>query len=292
LTTTTLAGLLFIDGKAREGLREIKAACAIPAATAFQLQSFLERLKLLFELGIERRFVTRALHIVKKAINHRNKHCHCDRVFLWKDHRGDSTKPNDERLSPAATAALEKEIVRALVKDWAVGPHDLAICGGSSPRDIVFAEQCLKRRARVWFLMRRPLERLERGATGERWPFKDAAWRQRFQNLRAHRNCEVWLDSDRLGNPLESFDGAHTKRLAIRRHHQWLLNTAEMEAESGHSAGRSSKDDLTCGRLYGLFYQDGQRGDDESAEFQALLQRVREFNNYQGNVKVIPGRRP
>jgi hypothetical protein len=290
-STTTLAGILLIDGKARKALREIKAACAIPAATAFQLQTFHARLELLLELGIELPFVNRALDIVDDAIAHRNKHRDFKRVFLWKDYRGDSAKPNDDPFSRAATASLEKEIASVLAKEWAIREGDLAICGGSSPRDIVFAEQCLKRRARVWFLMRRPLERLERGATGERWPFKDAAWRQRFQSLRAHRNCKVWLDSDRLGNPVESFDGAHTKRLAIRRHQQWLLNTAEMEAEPVHRAGRPSESDSTSARLYGLFYRDGQRGDDESAEFQALLQRVREFNNYQGNVKVIPDRR-
>jgi hypothetical protein len=68
-------------------------------------------------------------------------------------------------------------------------------------------------------------------------------------------------------------------------HTQWLINTAEMEAEPATSVFRPAPDrsEPAGGRLHGVFLWNG-----DAAENQAfLIQRVNRFNGYRAQVHII-----
>src|SRR6185295_16993505 len=73
---------------------------------------------------------------------------------------------------------------------------------------------------------------------------------------------------------------------AVRRHKQWLINTATMEASPASKPGEISRVAKTT-TLHGLFLWDGSRvsGDpDDSSDF---VREVERFDGYQGEVKIV-----
>ena len=74
------------------------------------------------------------------------------------------------------------------------------------------------------------------------------------------------------------------------RHTQWLINTAEVEAEpvtSLKQKDRHEQQETRPGRLYGLFLWNGQGAADDIEQVSFLIRRVNEFNGYQGHVHTI-----
>jgi hypothetical protein len=279
--TTTLAGLLLIDGKCPEALTEIRSACAIPTATTFQLQSFRDRLELLRELNIESGFVNEALAAVDAAMANTGEHCPCERVFLW---AGDAAM----RVEHVTQAIKE-----VLSKKWCLTDRDLAICGGTTESDIIFAEVCLELGARVRILMRDPILPELREAL---WPFKSEEWNERFHKLVPPRPTspsdrrEVWFDTEHLGKPVEKLTTSDLAKFVRHRHTQWLINTAEVEAEPVTLPKRKDHHEQQVtqpGRLYGLFLWNGQGAADDIEQVSFLIRRVNEFNGYQGHVHTI-----
>src|SRR5262245_37376652 len=171
--TTTLAGIVFMDGDAARAVKEIEVACAIPAATSFQLRSFRYRLELLEELGVQLDFVKEALSIVDQSIKSRNKRCTCERVFLWRGYPIDAPHRRVPRFPASQVGAVERAITEML-NDWQLGPGDLAICGGMTESDVLFADVCLKLEARVRLILRRPEHLVPNEPEQPLWPFADA----------------------------------------------------------------------------------------------------------------------
>jgi tetratricopeptide (TPR) repeat protein len=286
---TTLAGILFMDGDHESALANIRAACAIPAATSFQLQSFRERLELLDALEVKSEFVKRALEIVNKAIGARSIQCSCERVFLWSGYPIDDSKRQQPRFPSNRVEVVTNVIERILKDEWSLNSRDLGICGGTTESDIIFAEICLRLGARIRIMLREPI-----GAelSEPLWPFRSPDWQQRFhQLLLPGERKEIWIDTEHLGTPVEGSGRQDSKCFVTRRQKQWLINTAQMEAEPiMKDSARAAEGQQTLpgpGRLYGLFlWEEGGRTDDpEDPSF--FIRRVSDFNGYQGQVKTI-----
>jgi hypothetical protein len=69
-----------------------------------------------------------------------------------------------------------------------------------------------------------------------------------------------------------------------RRHKNWLINTAKMEAEP-HQTCAEQPD--SAPRLFGLFLWNGKGGGDNPEDPSYFIRQVDEFNGYQGQVKTI-----
>jgi hypothetical protein len=207
-------------------------------------------------------------------------------VFLWKGCAIDAPNRSVPRFPASRVGAVEKAVGEILEKDWKLGKGDLAICGGATESDVIFAEACLRLGARVRLMLLRP----ERGglspAPDKRlWPFADTTWRSRFQRLLSHEHCQTWFDTDHLGSALDGFSHQNIEEFLTRRHNQWLINTAEMEAEPTTTPGGKTDNGPT--RLHGLFLVTPHHAEHDAAEVAFLMHRVNEFDGYRGDVKTI-----
>jgi hypothetical protein len=116
------------------------------------------------------------------------------------------------RFPPAKEGPVRREIAAQLSR-WSTGPGDIAICSGACGADILFAEACLERGARVMLLIPLPEDMfLQRSVT-----FADADWESRYRALRAR--CETRFQHEALGPPAERED-------VFERNNRWCLDTA------------------------------------------------------------------
>jgi tetratricopeptide (TPR) repeat protein len=283
-TTTTLAGLEMMSGDPKKGLRGIREACSIPGATFFQVHSFRERLLLLNELEFKPEFVPAALQTVERTFLAKNKHCTCHRVFLWAGEAVDRPDQLSRHSFEECFAAIERQIDDAL-ESWKVGKNDLAICEGVYEADLLFAEACYRRGARVRLMLLNPPEN---GSPHALWPFRSAEIEQRFHDLRSSRGIEVWFHSDHLGS-VSPFSG-QTPRDIRQRHKRWLINTARMEAEqvlTSEPIAPMEQSDGPNDRLFGLVLWDGHGTGEDPDDPSYFVRLVNEFGGYRGRVKII-----
>jgi hypothetical protein len=283
-TTTTLAGIVFMEGHPATALKEIEVACAIPAATSFQLQTFRYRLELLEELGVQMDFVNKTLSIVDRSLASRNDRCTCERVFLWRGCPIDKPGQLRPRFPLSQVGTVEQVMADVLKNEWKVGRGDLALCGGTSESDVIFAEICLGLGAAVRFMLRKP-EQLGRNEPEQPlWPFADRGWRARFQRLLSQKNCAAWFDTDHLGSASDGLGRAGIEDFLRRRQSQWLINTAEMEAEPTIAQGVETNGET---RLHGLFLSEASNPNSDADDTSFLMRRVNEFDGYRGRVRTI-----
>jgi hypothetical protein len=246
-------------------LDKIESACSLPAPTTFQLQSFQARLQLIRDLGVATTFVENALGIVTGKLNQTRRDCGCARVFVWLG----PESPDGDRSSEQPRVDIDRLIqtIQAALKLEQGNANDLCICASGTDSDLGFAEACHQLGARVRLM--------SRTAVGEErnqplWPFTETSQPQRWETLiEAGDRIELWRDDEHLG-PANEDVGDCT--VALRRHHEWVLDTVEMESES------PSWQALPKRRVVGgLFLLDGQP--DLSArprlvEFRDLISRL------------------
>jgi tetratricopeptide (TPR) repeat protein len=300
--TTTLAGVHLIEGDKSKALAAIRQACAIPGFTAFQLQTFRDRLDLLASLSVDSDFVEPALTIVDGAIKKVGIRCDCERVVLWAGDTIDRPTQKPRALAVSEVEYLAKKIDSALC-EWAINQNDLSICGGITETDVIFAERCLKLGARVRIMLRDPIA----DETSEPlWPFAEPEWQERFRQLvEPAERKEIWIDTKHLGRPLGAYTQQQPLEFVRRRHQQWILNTACMEAERRTIIQRQQipKTDVapavektgietshrisSSARLYGLFLWDDSGKRDDLLDITFLIRGVANYANHQGTVKVI-----
>ncbi len=291
---TTLAGILLIDGDHESALANVREACAIPAATSFQLQSFRERLELLVALDVNSEVVARGLEVVDKGIGVRSNHCTCERVFLWSGYPIDGPARQQPRFPSNQVEAVTNVIETILRDEWKLKSSDLAICGGMTESDVIFAEVCLKLNARIRIMLRQPIGS---ELSEPFWPFRSSEWKRRFHDLLLPgKGKEIWIDNEHLGSPVEGSSRQDPNRFVTRRQIQWLLNTAQMEAEPIIKAGTKDAEGPQTpsekGRLHGLFlWNEGGRSDDPE-DLSFLIRTVSDFNGYQGQVRTINPQEP
>ena len=269
-TTTTLSGIALIEKNTTEALQHIRDACIVPGATLFQLQTLEERLALLAALDFESGYIRQALELVDEARNAKERPTY-QRVFLWAGYPLDAPGQTPPRFPASQIDAVQAKIDKALEKVWNVGANDLAICEGVLEGDILFAEACRKRGAHLRLMLLEP-NQVNHGS----WPFPPGKWSDRFHNLlQSKPDVEVWRHFECLGPSFDEGSPEDGESL-LRRHKNWLMNTASMEAEP------------LGDRLYGLILCNDEDNDCENpAHPSYFIQRVNTFNDYQGQVERI-----
>jgi len=282
--TATLAGLLLIDGDGKAALNKIHEACAIPAATSFQLQDLRDRLKLLVDLDVQTESTREALETVERTLIAKIGQCACRRVILWHGYGLDRPGQQVSRFPVDRAKDLSRQIGETL-RGWSVGPNDLGICGGKTESDVIFAEVCLEMGARLRIMMREPV-----GSEVDQplWPaLASPDWHRRLQQLRMRDRKdkkEIWIDTDHLG-PISVGD-EDPSDVATRRHTQWLINTAKMEASQALRPGDAASEANTT-TLHGMFLWDGGGGANDLNDSSAFATEVERFNGYQGEVTIV-----
>jgi len=128
------------------------------------------------------------------------------------------------RFPPERETAVGEAMVRQLDK-WGVGTGDLAICGGANGTDILFAEICRDRGARILLLLSFPVERF----IEESVEIPGTAWIERFRALMRDARCEIRIQEDWLGPLPEHMS-------VFERTNDWLLETGLAEAKHGKPA--------------------------------------------------------
>ena len=281
LATTTLAGIAAIENDDKKALQRVREACSIPEATFFQLNILEERLLLYDELDFRPKYVKPALELVQQVLTQKNRHCTWRRVFLWSGYPVDKKGRRTPRFPVTNLKAVEKRIHEAL-DQWKVGEDDLAICEGVHEGDILFAEGCRRRKARVRMMLLQPVNGQCREPL---WPFSTTVWEQRFHDLRSALGENVWFHADHLG-PVLDVTSSRGLRSLEERHKRWLINTAELEAEPAlHSRSKSAAE--SAGRLFGLFLWNGESDGENTENPSYFIRRVNEFNGYEGQARII-----
>ena len=109
---------------------------------------------------------------------------------------------------------------------WQISPGDLAICGGARGADILFAEESLRRGARVRLLLAKDMDEFVEGSVR----LNGSDWVQRFHALRA--KCEVAMQPERLGDIPRPEETANASQFIdiYARNNLWIINTARVEA--------------------------------------------------------------
>lgn len=138
------------------------------------------------------------------------------KVVLFSGHMIDRPGRRPERFPPRKETVVRDAIIEQLEK-WSVDKEDLCICGGARGGDILFAEACLNRGARVKLLV--PLPQDEFLDESVRLPNSD--WEKRFFRLRD--KCEIQFQHEALGN-------APAGTSIFARNNDWSIETARNEA--------------------------------------------------------------
>jgi hypothetical protein len=116
------------------------------------------------------------------------------------------------RFPPRKEEAVRLRIAQQLAR-WKASARDIGLCGGARGADILFAEECIKRRQRVILLIALPEEEfLERSV---RLPGSD--WEARYRALRAR--CETHFMH-------EEWAGRHPELDAFSRNNLWCIEKA------------------------------------------------------------------
>lgn len=98
----------------------------------------------------------------------------------------DAPERKTPRFPPEKAEAVRQKIAAQLAR-WEIGAGDLAICGGACGSDILFAEECQRRGARIRLLLAQPAEDFVRDSV--RHAGED--WVRRFHALHAQAEVEV-----------------------------------------------------------------------------------------------------
>jgi len=116
------------------------------------------------------------------------------------------------RFPPRKEETVRLPIAKQLAR-WNAGADDMSICGGACGADILFAEACLERGARVLLLIPLPEDAFVKRSVA----FADADWEARYRALRVR--CETRFQHEALGPPAEGEN-------VFERNNLWCLDTA------------------------------------------------------------------
>ncbi len=134
------------------------------------------------------------------------------RVVVCSGHMIDAPGRKKPRFPAAKEGAVRRAIEKELA-DWGTGSDDVGISGGACGTDILFAEACLERRARVLLLIPLPEDAFVKRSVA----FANASWEARYRALRAQ--CETRFQHEALGPPAEGEN-------VFERNNLWCLDTA------------------------------------------------------------------
>jgi hypothetical protein len=135
-------------------------------------------------------------------------------VLLFSGHMIDAPGRGEPRF-PASKEPIAADAIAKLLDCAAIGANssDLAICGGACGGDLLFAEACLARGARLELYI--PFD--EPAFLAESVDFADANWRQRF--FAAKAKAALHVAPDELGALAPRDD-------PYERNNKWMLDRA------------------------------------------------------------------
>jgi hypothetical protein len=270
-SAVALSGLEMLDGRKDNAVQGIKDACEVPFATLFYLQLLKDRLNLLLGINFESETVKAALEVVKAAPQYNHPKRKWKRVVVFHGYPVDKPSAQGSRFPQSSFGAVGNRM-KEVLKEWAIGEMDLAICAGSTECDIVFGEECLNLGAYVRLLIVEPTPLQLAEALGD--PIS-SDWANRSSIL-IDRAKEVWYHSSELGQPVDAAS-------LVGRHNRWILNTAKMEAETETETENANEET----RLYGLILSDGSLKTDDPEDSSFFISEIRSANRYKGHVEVI-----
>lgn len=265
-SAVALSGLEMLEGNKENAIQGIQDACAVPFAKLFYLRLLSERLELLKLLNFKTDLVDPMIAIVEHAVQSKNSQSEWGKVVVFHGYPVDKSGSPDGRFPLSKLPAVENSIVEAL-GEMNLCNGDLAICAGSTKCDVMFAENCLARGAKVRLMV------LEPTAMNLVQNFSDRLakeWANRTSALLNHPATEVWYHQEELGDPVQPSK-------ALGRHNRWILHTARMEAESS-TTGR---------RLYGLIMSDGSSDVTNPEHSSFFISEISGAHRYKGAVLTI-----
>jgi hypothetical protein len=134
------------------------------------------------------------------------------KVIVCSGHMIDAPSRKEARFPAAKEGAVRQQIAEQLAR-WSVGSEDTGICGGACGADILFAEACLERGAKVTLLIPLSEDAFLEKSVG----FADSDWEQRYRALRAR--CETRFQHEALGP-------AANGENVFERNNLWCLEVA------------------------------------------------------------------
>ena len=143
------------------------------------------------------------------------------KVAICSGHMIDKPGRSEPRFPREKEAAVRAGIATQLAA-WEIGSGDLAVCSGARGADILFAEECLARGARVRLLLAKEVDEFVEASVR----LEDSDWVDRFHALR--ERCEVAI----LGETPGAGGGGDASQATdvYARTNLWIIDTARMEA--------------------------------------------------------------
>jgi tetratricopeptide (TPR) repeat protein len=231
----TLGELELVEGRTDEAVEQYEQALADPNLTWFSTNSMYEQVQLLHCLGFQSQSVEPVAILLQSRCSELGRPGQRFlKVAIGSGHMIDAPGRVPPRFPPDREAPVRAAMAERLNR-WNIGAGDLAVCGGARGADIVFAEECARRGARVRLLIAKEIDAFAESSV--RLPGTD--WSDRFYAL--CQQSEVAIQPERLGRPPAGVS-------PYARNNRWIVNTARAEGEGSE-------------RIHALIVWDGRDGD-------------------------------
>ena len=214
---------LVLDHRA-EALADYEQAIADPSLTWFNIRSMFEQVQLLQLLGYRPETVEAVAMLLQQRLRELpHPSTRFDKVAICSGHMLDAPERKTPRFPAAKAEAVRAEIAKQLAR-WEIGSGDLAVCGGACGADILFAEECLRRGAKIRLLLAQEIDDFVRDSVQH----AGSDWVTRFHAL--CERAEVASQPHRLGKAPPDFS-------IYTRNNLWTINTARVEAADSAKIG-------------------------------------------------------
>ena len=253
----TLGELALVSGEAAAALEEYEQALADPDLTWFSVRSMHEQVQLLHQLGFRPEAVEPVVDLLQTRCDEIGEPGHrYGKVVIGSGHMIDTPDRKTPRFTPEMEPAVRAAIAQRL-EQWEIGGGDLGVCGGARGADILFAEECALRGAKVRLLIAKDLDAFVESSVR----LSGSDWSARFRAL--CEKSEVVIQPERLGQSPADIS-------PYARNNRWIVNTARAE-------GENSK------RIYALIVWNGQesQGQGGAADF------IRLAGAYAGSLETV-----
>jgi tetratricopeptide (TPR) repeat protein len=253
----TLGELAIVSGEAVAALEEYEQALADPDLTWFSVRSMHEQVQLFHQLGFRPEVVEPVVDLLQTRCDEIGQPGHrYGKVIIGSGHMIDTPDRRTPRFTPEMEAAVRAGIAHRF-EQWQIGRDDLGVCGGARGADILFAEECALRGAKVRLLIAKDLDAFVESSVR----LSGSDWSARFRAL--CEKSEVVIQPERLGQSPADIS-------PYARNNRWIVNTARAE-------GENSK------RIYALIVWNGQesQGQGGSADF------IRLAGAYAGSLETV-----
>ena len=213
----TLGELQLMLGHSQEALDEYEQVTADPRLTWFNIRSMFEQVQLFQFLGYQPEAVEPVATLLQQRLRELpHPSARFDKIAICSGHMIDASNRKTPRFPAAKAEAVLAEIARQIAQ-WEIGAGDLAVCGGACGADILFAEECLRRDAKIRLLLAQEVGDFVRDSVQH----ASSDWVQRFHALR--EKAEVAAQPERLGKAPPDFS-------IYARNNLWIINNARIEA--------------------------------------------------------------